>query len=116
MCAHLFSRGACMNRFASAAAKLPESERKKLAVQALAGSEPISELSARLGVSRKFVYAQRGKANDALSDAFCSALADDEVLFQLPVTRTWLRQVMLGLTLICRSSYRGVMEFTRDLL
>src|SRR3984893_7605802 len=116
MCAHLFSRGACMNRFASAAAKLPESERKKLAVQALAGSEPISELSARLGVSRKFVYAQRDKASDALNHAFRSAVADDEVLFQLPVTRTWLRQVMLGLPLICRSSYRGVVEFMRDLL
>src|ERR1700738_1669137 len=116
MCAHLFSRGACMNRLASAAAKLPESERKKLAVQALAGSETISDLAARLGVSRKFVYEQRGKASDALNDAFPSAVADDDVLFQLPVTKRWLRQAMLGLTLICRSSYRGVTEFTRDLL
>ena len=105
-----------MNRSASVAAKLPESERKQLAVQALAGSETISELSARLGVSRKFVYAQRGKASDALNDAFSAAVPDEEVLFQLPVTRTWLRQVMLGLTLICHSSYRGVMEFMRDLL
>ena len=105
-----------MSRSAGAAAKLPQSERKQLAVQALAETETISELSARLGVSRKFVYAQRGKANDALNDAFCSGVADDEVLFQLPVTRTWLRQVMLGLTLICRSSYRGVREFMRDLL
>jgi hypothetical protein len=106
-----------MNRSAGAAAKLlPESERKQLAVQALAGSETISELSARLGVSRKFVYAQRGKASDALDDAFSLTAPDDEVLFQLPVTRTWLRQVMLGLTLICRSSYRGVVEFMRDLL
>lgn len=105
-----------MSRSAGAAAKLPGSERKKLAVQALAGSEPISELSARLGVSRKFIYAQKDKASDALHDAFCSAVADDEVLFQLPVTRTWLRQVMVGLPLICRSSYRGVVEFMRDLL
>jgi hypothetical protein len=74
-----------MNRFASAAAKLPESERKKLAVQALAGSETISDLAARLGVSRKFVYEQRGKASDALNDAFPSAVVDDDVLFQLPV-------------------------------
>ena len=116
MAAHFFGRGACMSRSAGAAAKLPGSERKKLAVQALAGSETISELSARLGVSRKFIYAQKDKASDALNDAFCSAVADDEVLFQLPVTRTWLRQVMVGLPLICRSSYRGVVEFVRDLL
>jgi hypothetical protein len=105
-----------MSRSASVAAKLPESERKKLAVQALAGSETISELSVRLGVSRKFVYAQMGKANEGLNDAFSSPECNEEVLFQLPVTRTWLRQVMLGLPLICRSSYRGVMEFMRDLL
>jgi hypothetical protein len=116
MAADFFSRGACMSQTAGAAAKLPESERKKLAVQALAGSETISELSARLGVSRKFVYAQRAKASEALDDAFCSAGPDDEVLFQLPVTRSWLRQVTLGLTLICRSSYRGVTEFMRELL
>jgi hypothetical protein len=47
---------------------------------------------------------------------FCSGVADDDVLFQSPVTRTWLRQAMLGLTLICRSSYRGVREFMRVLL
>ena len=105
-----------MSRSAGAAAKLPGSERKKLAVQALAGSEPVSDLSARLGVSRKFVYAQTHKASDALHDAFCSAVADDKVLFQLPVTQTWLRQVIVGLPLICRSSYRGVVEFMRDLL
>jgi len=30
--------------------------------------------------------------------------------------RTWLHQVVVGLTLTCRSSYRGVVEFLRDLL
>ncbi|MGV7245723.1 hypothetical protein, partial [Caballeronia sp. M23-90] len=105
-----------MSRLAGAAAKLPGSERKKLAVRVLAGSETVTDLAARHGVSRKFVYAQKDKASDALNDAFGSAVADDEVLFQLPVTRTWLRQVMLGLPLICRSSYRGVVEFMRDLL
>src|SRR5260370_5009397 len=105
-----------MNRSASVAARLPESERKQLAVQALAGSETVTDLAARHGVSRKFVYAQRGKASDALNDAFSPALPDEGVLFQVPVTRTWLRQAMLGLTLICRSSYRGLMEFMRDLL
>jgi hypothetical protein len=34
----------------------------------------------------------------------------------LTVTKTWLRQVMVGLALICHSSYRGVVEFLRDLL
>ena len=38
------------------------------------------------------------------------------MLFELAVTKAWLRQVIVGLTLICRSSYRGVVEFLRDLL
>jgi hypothetical protein len=62
------------------------------------------------------VYQQTDKARIALDDAFSSAVPDDEVLFELTVTKTWLRQVMVGLPLICRSSYRGVVEFLRDLL
>jgi hypothetical protein len=72
-----FSRAACMNRSTCAAAKLPESERRKLAVRAVAGSETVIDLAARDGVSRKFVYAQKGRANDALKDVFCSSVVDD---------------------------------------
>jgi len=51
-----------------------------------------------------------------LDGAFSSATPDHEVLFELAVTKAWLRQAIVGLTLICRSSYRGVVEFLRDLL
>jgi hypothetical protein len=95
---------------------LPESDRKDLAIQALARSATISDLSVRHGVSRKFVYQQAHKACAALDDVFLSGAPEDEVLFQLTVTPTWLRQVIVALTLICRSSYRGVVEFMRDLL
>jgi hypothetical protein len=43
-------------------------------------------------------------------------MQDEEVLFYLPVTKAWLRQVVLGLVLLCHSSFRGVMAFFRDLL
>ena len=105
-----------MDRCAGAAARLPGSDRKDLAIQALGRSETVSDLAARHGVSRKFVYQQTRKAVAALDDAFLSAAPDDGVLFALPVARAWLRQVIVGLTLICRSSYRGVVEFLRDLL
>src|SRR5271167_3702776 len=98
-----------------AAATLAESDRKDLAIQALARSATISGLSVRHGVSRKFVYQQAHKACAALDDVFLSGTPEDEVLFQLTVTPTWLRQVIVALTLICRSSYRGVVEFMRDL-
>ncbi len=105
-----------MDRGVGAAARLPGSDRKDLAIQALAGSGTVSDLAARHGVSRKFVYQQTHKAVAALDDAFSSATPDDEVLFELAVTRAWLRQVIVGLALICRSSYRGGVEFLRDLL
>src|SRR5215213_11532078 len=105
-----------MNRGVSAAAMLPGSDRRDLAIQALSGSETVSDLAARHGVSRKFVYQQTHKARAALDDAFSCATPDKEVLFELAVTKTWLRQVIVALPLICRSSYRGVVEVLRDLL
>src|SRR4051794_15079403 len=106
-----------MDRGVGAAVRsLRESGRKDLAIQALAGSETVGDLAARHGVSRKFVYQQTHKARAALDEAFSSATPDEAVLFELAVTKTWLRQVIVGLTLICRGSYRGVVEFLRDLL
>jgi len=91
-------------------------ERLSLGVQAIAGHQSISGLADEAGVSRKFVYQQAGIAQAALDDAFASTEADDKVLFHLPITKNWLKQAALGLTLICHSSYRGVHEFCRDLL
>src|SRR4051812_25287716 len=106
-----------MDRGVGAAVRpLPEGDRKDLAIQALAGSETVGDLAARHGVSRKFVYQQTHKARAALDEAFSSATPDEAVLFELAVTKTWLRQVIVALPLICRSSYRGVVEFLRDLL
>jgi len=59
-----------MDRCVGAAARLPGSDRKDLAIQALARSETVSDLAARHGVSRKFVYQQTHKAVAALDDAF----------------------------------------------
>jgi len=105
-----------MDRCVGAAARLPGGDRKNLAIQALARSETVSGLAARHGVSRKFVYQQTHKARAVLDGAFSPATPDNEVLFELAVTKAWLRQVIVGLTLICRGSYRSVVEFLRDLL
>jgi hypothetical protein len=99
-----------------AAATLSETDRQDLAVQALARSATISDLAVQHGTSRKFVYQQMHKAGAALDDAFLSAAPDEKALFTLTITKTWLRQVIVGLALICHSSYRGVVEFLRDLL
>ncbi len=82
----------------------------------LAHADTVSDLAARHGVSRKFIYQQTHKARAALADAFSPAVPDDKVLFELALAKAWLRQVIVGLTLICRGSYRGIVEFLRDLL
>src|SRR3712207_5766309 len=94
----------------------PGSDRKDLAIQGWTRSGPVSDLAARHGASRKFVHQQTPKARAALDDAFSRAAPGGEVLFALAVTGAWLRQVIVGLTLICCSSYRGIVEFLRDLL
>jgi hypothetical protein len=99
-----------------AKALLPN-QRSTIGLHALAGDRSITSLADEFDVSRKFVYQQAATAQAALDDTFATpGVADDQVLFRLPVTKSWLRQVALGLTLICHSSYRGVHEFCRDLL
>ena len=97
------------------AASLPPTVRQDIGVQVLARSQPISHLAATHQVSRKFVYQQGDKAQQALDESFASIQADDEVLFHLPVTKNWLYQLILGLVLICHSSYRGIVELFRDI-
>jgi hypothetical protein len=80
--------GVSTERRVGAAATLSETDRRNLAVQALTRSATISDLAVHHGTSRKFVYQQTYKAG---------AAADEEVLFALTVTKTWLCQVIVGL-------------------
>jgi hypothetical protein len=51
-----------MDQIVGAAPRLPDNERKDLAILALARSATITDLAIGRGVSRKFVYAQTQKA------------------------------------------------------
>ncbi len=95
----------------NAAASLSPLDRQALALDALSGPAPISELSQHHQVSRKFIYQQKNKAQEALGEAFDPSLDEEKVLFELPVTKAWLQQVVLSLVLVGRSSFRGVIEF-----
>ena len=97
------------------AASLSPDIRQDIGIQVLSRSEPISHLATKHEVSRKFVYQQGDKAQRSLNESFAPTPTDDEVLFHLPVTKSWLYQLILGLVLICHSSYRGVVELFRDL-
>jgi hypothetical protein len=94
---------------------LPPQARQQLALDALAG-QPITERAAEHDVSRKFVHQQLQQAQHALDQAFHPAPEEpNHLLVWLPVTQPWLRQLVLGLTLICHSPLRGVTELLADL-
>lgn len=93
-------------------------KRQEIGIHAIAGHLPISHVAKHYSVSRKFVYQQKQKALDGLAKAFEEPLDDinEKVLFQIPITKTWLTQVVLALIFISRASYQGVVEFFRDIL
>jgi hypothetical protein len=99
----------------SVAASLLPSTRQKLGIGVVANVKPVSQLAAENQVSRKFVYQQGQKAKAALDEVFEPKTSDNEVIFNLPVTKDWLNQLILALVMICHSSYRGVIEILRDL-
>jgi transposase-like protein len=85
------SRGRCT------AHELNAEQRQQLAVQVLARTESVTDLAGRHQVSRQFLYRQATQGAQALAQAFAPQAKDEEVLFYLPVTKAWLRQVVLGL-------------------
>ena len=91
-------------------------QRQQLALEGLARTEPLTKIAERNNVSRKFVYKQMDKAEIALQKEFDPPSHNDEVLYWIPVTKKWLRSVVLALLLYCHSSYRGVIAFFADLL
>src|SRR3954470_22832129 len=92
-------------------------QRLDLALDSLNDRSCLSRLAQEHLVSRKFVYQQRHKAQDALLHAFDPpAAAPEKVLSHLPVTKGWLRQFVLAATLVGHSSLRGTQEMLDCLL
>jgi hypothetical protein len=100
----------------SAAARMGPGERRDLSVQAMARGEPIATLAWRHGVSRQFVHRQKAKATAALDDAFAPASREDDVLFDLPVTKDRVRQLVMACVLSGHAPFRGVQEIIGDVL
>jgi hypothetical protein len=94
---------------------LPPSQRQILAIQVLGRTHPLADLARRHQVSRKFLYRQADRAREALTQAFRPPTTDPHVLFYLPVTKAWLRQLVLALVLVAHCSYRGVVALIADL-
>ena len=89
--------------------------RQQLAIDALAGHQPIAEIARQNDVSRKFVYQQEQKAQQALTEVFVPQPPPDEkILFTIPVTKSFIRRTSMALFLDCHSSLRGAKDFFHD--
>jgi hypothetical protein len=93
-----------------AARQLGPDERRRLAIQALGGDRSITDLALEDRVSRKFIYQQRSRAQAALQEAFEPEALPDGFLGWLPVTRDWMRRVMVSAAMNCHGSVRGIRE------
>jgi len=91
------------------------SQKQQLALKSLSTKRTVTELAQQNKVSRKFIHQQKTKALNAVNDAFEPApLEKEKVLFYLPVTFTWLCQLILCLILHCRANHRGVQKLLLD--
>jgi len=97
------------------AENLDNNKRKELALKLISNDEPVTNISQEYDVSRKFLYAQKDKAMGAIEETF-SEYESDKVLFYIPVTKSWIRQLTLSLALDCGASFRGIIKLCINML
>ena len=97
------------------AQQLPPQQRQELALQVLAGTQPVARPGPRSIRSAASSSTNKPTPPSRPGPRLRPARPAEEVLFHLPVTKAWLRQLVLALVLICHSSYRGVIDLLRDL-
>lgn len=91
-------------------------KRQEIGIEAIKGDIPILHMANDHKVSRKFIYQQKEKALNGINQAFKETSSGTEnILFNLPITKKWMEQTVLGLIFMCRASYQAVVEFFRDL-
>ena len=93
--------------------RLSAEERKAIAIESINFSN-ITEIAKNNQVSRNTVYAQKRKAYQAIDDEFDHSGSED-VQFNFPVTAVLIEQIVLALGLICKSSYRDITQFMKDI-
>ena len=94
--------------------RLPVSKKQTIAFDVLA-SKSITQVAADHNVARNTVYAQKSTAVSAVNNAFAEK-HEDEILFYLPVTKALIAQMILGLYLICKASYRDIVYWFESCL
>ena len=94
--------------------RLSQECKKSTGLQAISGNN-VSHIAQFQSVCRNTVYTQKRRAEAAVNDAFLPTDLDKQILFYLSVTKHFLHQVVLGVLLICKGSYRDAQLFLSNL-
>lgn len=97
------------------AKSMSNADKKSLAIKAMTGEQTISSIANDHQVSRKFVSEQKQKILIAANEAFDRTADDNKVLYQIPVTKNWIKQCVISLALDCRSSFRGIIKSVKNI-
>ncbi len=93
--------------------RITSSIKRAIALKAIVREESVSQISKDYDCSRTTVYNQHRKALQAANQAFDEE--DDSVLYSVPVTKQFIKQVALALGMICKSSYRDTKFFIKSI-
>ena len=95
------------------AQRISEQTKLNIALQAIRRQQTVTEISRDFNCSRTTVYKQQDKALTAANKAF--EAGDEEVLFYIPVTKSFIEQAIVSLRLICESSYRNIQFYLKTM-
>jgi len=94
--------------------RISNDQKRNLALQSLSKQNSISNLSRTYGCSRTTVHLQKNTALLAINKAFDEE-NENTLLYDLPITKNYIKQVVLSLFLICKSSFRDIIFFLKDI-
>jgi hypothetical protein len=97
------------------AKSMSNDDKKSLGIKTMMGEQTISAIANDYQVSRKFVSNQKQKILTAVNEAFDKTADDNKVLYQIPVTKNWIKQCVISLALDCRSSFRGIIKSVKNI-
>ena len=94
--------------------RISNDTKRNLALQSLSKQNSISDLSRTYGCSRTTVHLQKNTALLAITKAF-DIDNENTILYDLPITKNYIKQVVLSLFLICKSSFRDIIFFLKNI-
>ena len=94
--------------------RIPSQTKLEIGLQAISRNQPIVDIAQRYDCSRTTVYKQREKIIQAANKAYESK--NNEILFYIPVTKEFIQKIVVGLFLICKSGYRDIIFFLKDII